>query len=296
MVTRYERYYTDIDEKVNEIKEAFYEQKSSAFGHLILKWIFELTDDEVNELITDGYDDNGIDAVYFDDSSSEKVVHFFQFKFPSSTKTMNNGITDMEVLTLFNGFNCFVGSDEDFNKLKWNDMLIEKRNEYKEKEIYNYKIWLIRFTTQELSEKYANLLKGECNLYNSRTGNDLSYETIFVKEAILMYEKNIKKIWPSFKIPYKKTLSPFTDEFSTINSVFIPIKSIYESIEPIEESVYEGNVRYLNPDSNINAGIVETLEKTPRSFHLLNNGITIVCEQCKDNATNQYLDIKRKHK
>ena len=67
---------------------------------------------------------------------------------------------------------------------------------------------------------------------------------------------------------------------------------IYDTFYLIRDKIYEGNVRYLNPNSKINDGIKNTILNNYQNFHLLNNGITIICKACNDNTAQGYLDIK----
>lgn len=289
MATRYERIYNDLKEDLNEIRDVYYpENLSSAFGHFILKMKFGLTDDEAYDCLTDGYNDNGIDAIYIEDN---KVVHFFQFKFPDTEKGINKGVTENEILKLENGFKLFTSNDEDFSTVRWNDLLIEKRSEYLKCAIYDYVLWVVRFSNQDVSTQINNKVNMLLKKYNQQTGNNAVCNYILVDECVNLYENNIKNIWPDFKLKYKKTLSPFCDDRSDVNSAFISLRSIYETFNTIQDKIYEGNVRYLNPNSNINKGIKNTILTDHLNFHLLNNGITIVCDRCNDNTAQSYLDI-----
>lgn len=289
MATRYERIYKDINENLKDICEAYYtDNMSSAFGHFILKLKFGITDEEAFECMTDGSNDNGIDAIFLE---NDKTAHFFQFKFPSAERGINNGVTEGEVLKIGNGFKSFVSSDDEFNSISWNQLLIDKREEYSKLDIYDFKLWIVRFTNQDVNGQISGIMDSILSMYKQQTGNNISCAYLLADECVNLYENNIKNIWPDFKIRYKKTLSPFSDEKSNINSAFITLKSIYETFKDIEEKIYEGNVRYLNPNSKINDGISNTILKNYVNFHLLNNGITIVCSSCNDNTAQGYLDV-----
>jgi len=289
MATRYERIYNDLREDLKEIKDVYYPDNiSSAFGHFVLKMKFGLTDEEAYDCLTDGSNDNGIDAVYIE---NEKIVHFFQFKFPDTEKGINNGITENEILKLESGFKLFTSNEQEFKTLKWNDLLIEKRKEYLNYDIYDYVLWVVRFSNQDISFQINNKMNTLLKKYKQQTGNNVVCNYMLADECVNLYENNIKNIWPNFKLRYKKTLSPFCDERSDVNSAFISLKSIYETFNTIQDKIYEGNVRYLNPNSKINEGIKETILKNHLNFHLLNNGITIVCDTCNDNTAQSYLDI-----
>ena len=158
MPTRFESIFSYLEEMSHEFKDKYnYDNLSSAFGHVILKMLFGLSDDEIYDLNTDGFNDNGIDAIYFEDAE-EKVVHFFQFKFPSSVSSMTNGISQSDVQTIFNGFDSFTGNDEKFNLLEWNEILKEKRIEYEKNDVYKFKIWIIKYSSSTINEKIKILI------------------------------------------------------------------------------------------------------------------------------------------
>lgn len=290
MATRFERIYEDLKQDLQYIVEEYYQGNlSSAFGHFFLKMKFGLSNDEAYECMTDGFNDNGIDAIY---TENNKIVHFFQFKFPEEISGISKGIKEDEVLKLTNGFENFVAPKDEFSKLTWNDLLLEKREEYEKNDIYDYKLWIVRFSNQKVNEKIINKMENFLCKYSQRTGNTIENNFLGADSCVTLYENNIKNIWPDFKLKYKKTLSPFSDEKSIINSAFVPLIDIYDTFYPIRDKIYEGNVRYLNPNSKINDGIKNTILFNYQNFHLLNNGITIICKACNDNTAQGYLDIK----
>ncbi len=290
MATRFERIYEDLKQDLQYIVEEYYQGNlSSAFGHFFLKMKFGLSNDEAYECMTDGFNDNGIDAIY---TENNKTVHFFQFKFPEEISGISKGIKEDEVLKLTNGFENFVAPKDEFSKLTWNDLLLEKREEYEKNDIYDYKLWIVRFSNQKVNEKIINKMENFLCKYSQRTGNTIENNFLGADSCVTLYENNIKNIWPDFKLKYKKTLSPFSDEKSIINSAFVPLIDIYDTFYPIRDKIYEGNVRYLNPNSKINDGIKNTILFNYQNFHLLNNGITIICKACNDNTAQGYLDIK----
>lgn len=290
MATKFERLYNDINEEVKEIIGINkYSNSSQAFGHFVLKMLFGLTDDEVLDCCTDGFDDNGIDAIYIE---ANKKVHFFQFKYPSTVRSISNGITDEEVLKLCNGVESFVGKDEVFNSVSWNDLLKTKRQEFLDADLCDLKLWIVRYSNQDISNSADAILNNFINKYHRETGNIIEFEKIMAMECVNLYESRAKNIWPDFKLPYSKTLMPFTDENASISSAYVSLKNIYETFYPIQDTTFEGNVRFLNPNSKINDGIKNTILERPEKFHLLNNGITVVCSGCTDINAKSYFNIK----
>lgn len=290
MATRYERVYSDMKEELENIKDNYgYANLSNAFGHLILKMIFGITEEECFECNTDGSNDNGIDAIYIEENNT---IHFFQFKFPDSSKNICKGVSEEEILKLCNGVEAFTGNDDLFNSFSWNSLLKDKRDEFLDAEIYNFKLWVVRYSNKEINENALSKLKAFANQYMRKTGNEINYEFILAQECLKLYENNIKNVWPDFKLFYKKNLSPFSDEKASVTSAYVTLKSIFEVFFPIQDSIFEGNVRYLNLNSRINDGIKSTILKEPQNFHLLNNGITIVCNDCNDNTAKSLLDVR----
>lgn len=290
MATKFERLYNDINDELTDIKDINkYTNISQAFGHFILKMLFGLTDEEALDCCTDGSDDNGIDAIYVE---SDKKVHFFQFKFPSKANNINKGVSDEEVLKLCNGVQSFVSTDEIFNKVSWNDLLKDKRQEFLEADICDLKLWIVRYSNQDLSNSSDAIINNYMDTYYRETGNSIEFEKILAMECMNLYESRAKNIWPDFVLPYSKTLTPFTDEKASISSAYVSLKSIYDTFYSIQDTVFEGNVRFLSPNSKINDGIRETILTSPENFHLLNNGITIVCKGCSDINAKSYFNVK----
>lgn len=290
MATKFERLYNDINNELCDIQEMNkYTNVSQAFGHFTLKMLFGLSDEEAFECCTDGFDDNGIDAIYIEPN---KTVHFFQFKYPSKTSSISKGITDEEILKLCNGVQAFVSNNEIFNRNSWNELLIDKRQEFLEADICDLKLWIVRYSNQDISNSAETILNNFVDKYHHETGNNIEYEKILAMECVKLYESRAKNVWPDFALSYSKTLTPFTDEKTSISSAYVSLKSIYETFQPIQDIAFEGNVRFLNPNSKINDGISETIISNPENFHILNNGITIVCNGCRDINAKSYFDIK----
>jgi len=290
MATKLEKIYSDMHSELEEYQKNFqYDNISKAFGHYMLKMIFGINDEDAYDCNTDGFDDNGIDAIYFEEN---KTVHFFQFKYPSSTKNISRGVTDDEILKLCNGVELFTGPDDVYNSVGWNSILRDKRDELVENDVYDYKLWVIRYSNQDISQSANGKLNQFATKYHRETGNKIDYEFVLAAECMKLYENTTKSIWPDFKLSYGKTLSPFSDEKASISSAYVSLKSIYDSFNEIQDIVFEGNVRYLNSNSKINDGIKNTILNDMNNFHLLNNGVTIVCEECRDNNAKSYFDVK----
>ena len=94
MATKIETVYSKISQELDVIKEKYdYDNNSCAFGHFYLTMNFDIDDQEAFESITDGFGDNGIDAVYID-RGGDTVLNFLQFKFPTTVENIKIMIPD----------------------------------------------------------------------------------------------------------------------------------------------------------------------------------------------------------
>ncbi len=290
MATKFERIYNDIKIELKEIKDNNkYNNISQAYGHFILKMLFDLTDEEAYDCCTDGSNDNGIDAIYIE---PDKRVHFFQFKFPETEKNISKGVSEDEILKLCHGVQSFVSPEEIFNENIWNDLLKDKRQEFLAADLCDIKLWIVRYSNQEISNSAESIINNYMIGYKRETGNKIDKEIFLAMECLNLYESRAKNIWPDFTLPYVKSLTPFNDEKTSIASAYVSLNSIYNTFSKIQNTVFEGNVRFLNPNSKINDGIRETILNVPENFHLLNNGITIVCNECLDINAKSYYNVK----
>ena len=70
--------FSVINYQVEKIfKEEGSQSKGIAFANLCLKTLFKLTDEEVEEAVTDGPMDGEVDAIYICD----RIVHILTFKY-----------------------------------------------------------------------------------------------------------------------------------------------------------------------------------------------------------------------
>jgi len=292
MKTKFESIYCSIKQLLNDIKTDFgYEYDSTAFGHYIIKLLFDVTDEDASEAITDGPNDNGIDAVFFDGRDNSNTLHLFQFKFPESEDKINKSLSQSDILKFINGYEHFVGNDSTFCSINWNDLLKEKRREISSKNIVKYKLHFLRFTTESAN---IDLLKKKINVFKTRTGFDIECEDKTAKDITYLYEKSLSNTWPDFSIKYKKDLGIFQDSSASVSCFYISLNAIYDSIKSLRNCVFEGNVRYFDRSSKINQSIIKTLTEDDCSkFHLLNNGLTIVCNKLICSCINEKIDIKK---
>ena len=284
MPTKIEIVYNKVYAECENIKEKFnYDNLSSAFGHFIIENIFKIDDQKASESITDGFNDNGIDAVYIQEEENNKIVNFFQFKFPKFYN-LKNGFTEEEIVKLGNGVQNFLESTE-LKKEEWADSLIEKYSEIREFDAFDIKLWLIKFTTAEY-EQLDNKLKNICKRIKKSILNECSYIFYAAQEISQLYESRYENKYPDLNIiSYTNQVQTYNgDGFKSINTV-CSIKELYESVKDQRNQMFDGNVRYYDSKTEVTKGIKQTLLEYPEKFIVLNNGITILTEKADYNMS-----------
>ena len=68
-----------------------------AFTYVALEYLLSLSPEEIEDAITDGPNDRGIDAVYVDDRDGRNVIHLFQFKHVNSFVQAKKNFPSTEV-------------------------------------------------------------------------------------------------------------------------------------------------------------------------------------------------------
>lgn len=92
------------------------------------------------------------------------------------------------------------------------------------------------------------------------------------------------------KLNYKNETQVHTNEWGY---ALVPAKQFYDLFENHKMALFDLNVRYYLNRSFINKGIIETLlhAKTQKTFHLLNNGITISCTNWQFNENEGWFSL-----
>lgn len=106
-------------------KDYSFETPSKAFVYLCLDLILNLQDDEIEESITDGGMDRGIDAIYIDTSESIAHIHIFNFKYSSKFEKIKSYFPSNEIDKVISIVKQILDQDKNLKK-QTNPDLYEK--------------------------------------------------------------------------------------------------------------------------------------------------------------------------
>ncbi|EKF9139831.1 abortive phage resistance protein [Vibrio cholerae] len=227
--------------------------------------------DEAASSITDGYGDNGIDAIYYDEAKHNLWV--VQSKF---IQKFNGGIDTGDIDKFARGIKNLINAD--FSK--FNDKIKSMQDE-------------ILSALDEPSVKIQILF--------AYTGKSLSKENLDPIELLLKEQNETEELFffNDFNIDkaYQGLISgidsaPINEDFLLSSWGYIeePLQSYYGQIagsdlaalwEKYNARLFTKNIRSFLGASSVNDDIQNTIINEPENFIYFNNGITVLCESIK---------------
>jgi len=231
---------------------------------------------DLRGFITDGFHDNGIDAVYY--SIAKNELYICQSKW---IKKGVGGVDKGEILKFLKGIIDLLHLNfDDFNeKLKKHSTNIENAIL-----TANIKIKIIiAYSGNSLSKENLKLITDKVDEFND------------TEEVIFFQEYNIKNAYLNLKdsvdgepinadidlADWGHTSEPYKSFYGTMNC-----GQIAELLETSNRRIYSKNIRSFIGLTGINNEIVNTLTKEPENFFYLNNGIVLLCKEIRKSPYN----------
>ncbi|MDD5454821.1 MAG: AIPR family protein [Candidatus Ratteibacteria bacterium] len=252
-----------------------------AFLYLCLDLIFNLQEDEIEESLTDGGLDRGIDSIYIDTSLEPAKIHIFNFKYAKKYEKVKNNFPSSEIDKILNTVRQILDKDKNL-KNETNPKLYGKI-QY----IWNlFDTQTPNFTIYLCSNLEKNLIESEQKRFEKEIGKyitfDIKYHNIndFVK---LLTEKGRKKINGKIKLIDTNYFEKIDGNVRALiaNVDAEELLRLVTNNEEIIPDVFNDNIRlFLKYRSRINRNIKETaLLEDNYKFFYFNNGITLVCDK-----------------
>ncbi|MBX2896801.1 MAG: AIPR family protein [Cyclobacteriaceae bacterium] len=221
--------------------------------------------------VTDGFEDNGIDAIFLDRQS--RNLWLVQSKFIENGA---GGIDNGDVEKFTKGVKKLI--DADFSR--FNEKVKSKQEEIIEA-LYDASVKIqiiIAYTGKALSS------------HNKASINDLVIEHNDTEEILFFNDFNIDKAYKGLETGVG--FAPINEDILISNWGHIeePLKSYYGQIngtdlgilwEKYGRKLFTENIRNFLGMSSVNDEIVKTIKTEPDNFTYFNNGITILCNSIK---------------
>ncbi|MBU8589213.1 AIPR family protein [Priestia megaterium] len=286
----YNSYYQRINNEVEEIANKFeYEKKSQAFAHWYLYNVEGINENIVEESITDGHNDWGIDAIVINDE--DDIVNLYQFKFPDKEDNISKKISQEDISSFLRGYRiCSSGKVPD----NANEELKLKVAEIDDSNIFSFKLTFVSYT-ENLSETAKITLDDELEKIKG-TGNGVKWVLLDKKDITnIIYEKG--KLQEEYVVElqqYGTSTGVLMDEDSTTYTIHASLKELADLCEKYQSVIFDENVRLFHGVENkFNKGIISTASGSDVDhFHLYNNGIVIVSPKVTNADLKKIIKIK----
>lgn len=270
----YNSYYQRIKEEVAEIKVKYeYEKTSRAFAHWYLYNVEGINENIVEESITDGHNDWGVDAIIINNEADR--INLYQFKFPDKEENISKKISQEDIASFLRGYKFCSSGKAPANA---NDDLVKKIAEIDESNIYSFKLTFVSYT-DGLSETAEITLNEELEKIKG-TGNILEWVLLDKKDVTgIIYEKGrLQQDYTITLTQHGTSTGVLMDEDSNTYTIHASLFELAELCEKYQNVIFDENVRLFHGvDNKFNQGIISTASGTDVGhFHLYNNGIVIV--------------------
>ena len=252
-----------------EQDSAFLTRALAAFAILVTA---DITPDQAALCITDGFHDNGIDAVYFD--SREKVLFVVQTKWKhDGTGSIERG----DALKFITGVKDLINTEFD----RFNDKIKNRSVEILDAlSLANTRIvLLVAYTgqatlSQEVSRDFKDFL------------NDMNDPSEVVELRVLR-QGNLHGIVASGTLGAPINFDVVLKDWGQIREPFSAYYGLVSATEVADwwnkyyPKLFMPNIRSFLGETEINQSIVGTLLSEPEKFWYFNNGITALCSKIR---------------
>lgn len=271
-------------------------QSSAGFIRLMLQEVFELNEIDIDESITDGAMDKGIDAIFEQENEDgENILYVLQAKyFENPDKSLDEQAINKAILALSN---YVLG-----------DFVLDGLNKSLKKKIEDYRIRLSNGEIDRISlvfvtngQKVNKNLISELNKFKEQQGGQVIHE--------IYTETDLAQVFaPVSALPVKQVELKITKDSGSGEKTFINLPDIdfaqgkvakvdvcvLAEITKNNPNIFNTNVRaYQSIRNKVNEEIAKTLRdgELSKQFIYLNNGITLLCDNFEIKPGNEVMII-----
>lgn len=290
--------WTTVASAVNAYNKKYnLSSTSKAFCYCLLDKLFPEQEDDIEDLLTEGGNDCGVDAIKIARSGNSCHIHIFQFKYHESQRKADSYFKETQADRIVTFIDRLFDEDAELKNIA-NPYLWEKIEE----------IWTLyqsintRFTVY-LCSNGKPLEKNK----RTKTANALEKFGIEIEEIDFPYLVNLlvrpqkQKTRHSFHAVEKQYLGRSDGDIKGLVATITAkdlINMIRDAHNPnkISTAVFDKNIRvYLGKANAVNESIIKTaLSDKNTYFWYLNNGITAVCTNLsyRDNIRSPEIEIE----
>jgi hypothetical protein len=247
-------------------------------GQGLIWWYFlklaGLTPAEVEDIVCDGANDLGIDAIHIDSGS---VVNFYQFKHPA---TIDSIVPTSEIDKLISGLTLIIN--------RQHTTLANPALKAKIDEIYKAvpSGYVIHVVTSGAGVDHSATIKLDSfvDSLNRPTGDSFSFTVESLKDLHERhYTKNLPTISDAITFKLERT-TPYMARFSQHDSYsfHLPGSALASLYDKYGEQLLQQNIRGFEGDQDTNRAIYATCTgENAGNFYHYNNGVAFLCEEAR---------------
>lgn len=284
-----------LSQKVQELSKEFNVQASSGFIIFCLQNIYGLDDFEIEEAITDGGNDKGIDAIFSQTTDSgNRVLYIVQSKyFENTEKQLDETAKTLMIETVLNYVLGDVSTEVLNSKLR---PRIENARELRQfGEIDKVKLVFI-----------TNGRRPQASIYNDL--DRFCNEQQQIEFQIFTEDDMSNLLLPISSRPVGEVSVSVVKDTGTGDKTFLNLPDIdyahgkivridiYNIAKLVENNpnIFNANVRGFLGTNSVNKQILNTLsdEYSIEKFAYLNNGITILCDNYQIKPGGEVVELK----
>jgi AIPR protein len=258
---------------------------SRSLSAFVLHSICDISADVASKAVVDDYSDNGIDAIYYDESS--ETLHIVQSKLKASEE-----FQQAESQAFCSGLRLiFTQEFQTFNQNFQNRLV---KIEAALASASKIKIW-IAYTGTRVSDVAKNILEQFVN-------DDTHGEIDRVDRAIGYFDpEKIRE-----ELLNRQSYQPVNEVLTLSHDCKIDsqrttwygmarVTDLVALHNKYPKALYEKNIRYFlgSSKSEVNRGIQKTLSNEPESFFYLNNGVTALCNKVEEKGRKASTNLRR---
>jgi len=245
-------------------------QISRAFNAFVIQKQFGASAQESASSVVDNFNDNGIDAIYYDEAN--KCLALVQSKLHANQDFGQQDAQDFQAgvdLLLKQQFKTFNKNVKD--RISNIERYLDECEEIK---------LIVACTGNQISH-HAKTRLNDYVASEDKEDERLSCEVEYIEAGMisewLLAEQQVPRVDAKIKIEKSQNT---TNSRLMVHGI-VAINDLVKLHNEHSKALYEKNIRYFlgSKKSQINSAIKSTLETQPENFLYLNNGVTAICDK-----------------
>lgn len=239
----------------------------------------DLTPNSAASQITDGYDDNGLDAIYVHRGDRDSITLYLV-----QAKWNHDGSASPDL----SAAKAFVDGIGDLLEQKWNkfNQKIQSKKDVVNAALLNPQCRVVAILVHTSNQKLGSHPQEEINQF-CKTINDPTEFLEFIQlDQGLLFKSLAGNTSTKLDLTVELHEWGKIDEPSVAFYGYVAASQIAQWWEEHQTRLFDKNLRGVLGETSVNKEIALTLEKKPEKFWYFNNGITIIADEINKGALN----------